>query len=332
MYYIALWDLFELRQITHTQQVVVRDDLRGYNFMFPADLRAEPISVSLLATSYCPVDRNVYIERVLGAAGRTTEEWPRVAGREIHRLLQQLHAFLQQYVADFASQHRSLRNLDVCGALTAFSNQYIGEVREGLLASGYHPGGEVNSLVLHLQQIAAFEAITAAALLNYHIAATGMGARSLRQTMDTVFDFRAIEQELHARWLGLTEPVTPDFLYRRRIIGDIKTGEVDAGPGGMFELCCTAYAMAWEQEYREPIDWGIILHVSHDRHRRKNVPIYKDSQIFPLDTTARLRLLEKLEQKLRLIRDGQDPGYPGDREGCRDCVYEAVCYADGENA
>lgn len=327
MYYVALWDLFELKQLTQ-KQIIVRDDLRGYNVMLPADLRAKPISVSLLASSLCPMDRNVYIERVIRAGDQTIEQWPRVAGREIHKLLQQLHAYSQQYVADFATQQSSLRNFDVCGAMTTFSNQYIAQVREELSANANYPRRQVNRLVLHMQQIASFEATAAAALLNYHIARTETGARALRQRMETVFDFRAIEQELHARWLGLTEPVTPDFLYRRRIIGDIKTGEVDAGPGGVFELCCTAYAMAWEQEHGDQIDWGVVLHVSHNR--RRNVPIYKQSQVYALDTTARLRLLEKLEQKLRLIRDGQDPGYPADREDCRSCVYETVCHPEGE--
>ena len=327
MYYIALWNLFELGDLTQ-KQVIVRDDLRGYNVMLPPDLRAQPISVNLLATSFCPTDRNVYVERVLRAGHQGTEEWPRVAGREIHKLLQQLHAYSQQYVRDFATQQSSLRNFDVCGAMMTFSNQYIAQVREELSVNANYPRRQVNRLILHLQQIASFEAIAAAALLNYRIARTEMGAGALPQEMDALFDFRAIEQELYARWLGLTEPVTPDFLYRRRIIGDIKTGEVDAGPGGVFELTCTAYAMAWEREYREPIDWGVILHISHNR--RRNVPIYKGSQIYRLDTTARIRLLNKLAQKLSLIRDGQDPGYPADREVCQGCVYEKVCYPEGE--
>lgn len=327
MYYIALWDLFKLGDLTRSE-VIVRDDLRGYNVMLPPDLRAQPISVNLLATSFCPTDRNIYIERVLRAGHQDTEEWPRVAGREIHKLLQQLHSFAQQFVGDFAARQRSLRNFDICRAMMTFSGQYIVQVRERLSVDENYPRRRINRLILHLQQIAAFEAIAAAALLNYRIARTEMGAGALSQEMDALFDFRAIEQELHARWLGLTEPVTPDFLYRRRIIGDIKTGEIDGGPGGVFELTCTAYAMAWEQEYREPIDWGVILHVSHNR--RRNVPIYKGSQIYRLNTTARIRLLDKLEQKLRLIRDGQDPGYPGDREVCRGCVYETVCYPEGE--
>ena len=328
MYYVALWDLFELKQLTEANPVDVQNGLRGYEYMLPADLRAEPISVNLLASNYCPVHRNVYVERVLRAQRHGAEEFPRVSGREIHKLLQQIHAHLQQYVADFASSQSSLRNFDPCGALTEFSNRYIDEVREGLLTTGNYRGRDVNRLVLHLRQIAAFEACTASALLNYHIAKSGIGAGGLHHVVDTLLDFRAVEQDLHARWLGLTEPVTPDFLYRRCIIGDIKTGEVDAGPGGTFELCCTAYAMAWEQENHEPIDWGIILHVSH--HRRKNVPIYKDSQVYSLDTTARLRLLEKLVQKLSLIRDERDPGYPSDRDQCGGCVYEDVCYPDGE--
>jgi len=326
LYYIALWNLFELGDLTRSQ-VIVRDDLRGYNVMLPADLRAQPISVNLLAASFCPTDRNVYIERVLRAGSQDTEEWSRVVGRQIHRLLQQLHAYLQQYVRDFATQQSSLRNFDVCSAMMTFSNQYITRVQEELSANANYPRREINRLILHLQQIASFEAIAATALLNYRISRTEMGAGALPQEMEILLDFRAIEQELHARWLGLSEPVTPDFLYRRRIIGDIKTGVADAGLGGVFELTCTAYAMAWEREYREPIDWGVILHISHNR--RRNVPIYRESQIYFLDTTARIRLLHKLERKLRLIRDRQDPGYPTDRQVCRGCVYEGICYPEG---
>jgi len=209
-----------------------------------------------------------------------------------------------------------------------FADDHIAEVCERLRADEKCYRRQINRLKVQLQQIASFEALAVAALLNYRIARTGMAARTLPQEMDTLFDFRAIEQQLHAGWLGLTEPVTPDFLYRRSVIGDIKTGQVDAGPGGLFELTCTAYAVAWERVYGEPIDWGVILHVSHSQ--RRNVPLYGESQIYRLDTKARIRLQLKLEHKLCLIRDGQDPGYPADRERCGGCVYETVCYPEGE--
>lgn len=310
------------------QSVEVREDLRGYRMeILPADLRSHTISVSLLASNFCPTDRNVYVERVLRLAGRGMKTWSRVAGREIHRLLQQLHHFAQQHVKNLAAQ-RTLKNFDIYGAMMTFANDYMARVREKLSADENNPHSEIDRLTMRLSQIAAFEAMTAATFLNYRISRTEIGARALQQEMDIWLDFRAVEQELQASWLGLTEPVTPDFLYRRQVIGDIKTGEVDVGPGGLFELTCTAYAMAWERVYGEPIDWGIILHVSHNQ--RRNVPIYKESRIYPLDTTARIRLLHKLEQKLRLIRDGQDPGCPADREVCRSCVYEKVCYPEGE--
>lgn len=310
------------------RSVEVREDLRGYRMeMLPADLRAHTISVSLLASSFCPTDRNVYVERVLRLAGRGTETWPRVVGREIHRLLQQLHRFAREYVGSFAAR-RTLSDFDIYGAMMTRADDYIACVREELSADGNNPRSEIARLSMHLSQVAAFAAMTAATFLNYRISRTGIGARSLQQEMDSWLDFRAVEQELQAGWLGLTEPVTPDFLYRRRVIGDIKTGEVDAGPGGPFELTCTAYALAWERVHGEPIDWGVVLHVSHNR--RRNVPIYRQSQIYPLDTTARIRLWDRLRQRLSLIRDGQDPSCPADREVCRGCVYEAVCYPEGE--
>jgi len=294
--------------------------------MLPADLRSHTISVSLLASSFCPTARNVYVERVLRLAGRGIETWPRVAGREIHRLLQQLHRFAQQYVGDFAAR-RTLSDFDIYGAMMTFADDHITHVREELSADGNHPPSEIDRLSMHLSQIAAFEAMTAATFLNYRISRTGIGARSLQQEMDSWLDFRGVEQELQAGWLGLTEPVTPDFLYRRRVVGDIKTGEVDAGPGGLFELTCTAYALAWERVHGEPIDWGVVLHVSHNQ--RRNVPIYRESRIYPLDTTARIRLWDRLRQKLSLIRDEQDPGYPASRGVCHGCIYEAICYPEG---
>lgn len=310
------------------RSVEVREDLRGYRMeMLPADLRAHTISVSLLASSFCPTDRNVYIERVLRLAGRGIETWPRVEGRETHRLLQWLHRFAQQYVGNLATQ-RTLRDFHIYAAMMAAADDHIARVREELSADGNYSLSRIDRLSMRLGQIAAFEAMTAATFMNYRISRTEIGARSLQQEMDTWLDFRAVEQQLQAGWLGLTEPVTPDFLYRRRVIGDIKTGEVDAGPGGLFELTCTAYALAWERVYGEPIDWGVILHVSYNQ--RRNVPIYRGSRIYPLDTTARIRLWDRLSQRLSFVRDGQDPGYPADREVCRGCAYEAVCYPEGE--
>jgi len=325
MYYIAFWSLFELNQVMQTTPVEVLQGYRGYELeAFPADLRAAPISVNLLASCFCPTGRNVYVEKILQLPRPQGEVWARIRGRELHTFLQEIHRNTIQYAIEYTRCHpNTLRDFDVYTATLDFAEEHITATRERLTQNG-HQEREINRLILFMRQIATFEAIAASSILNFRISRANVGVRNLAQEIDTLLDFRGLEQQLQPRWLGLSEPITIDFLYRRRVIGDIKTGEIDPVPGGLFELTCAAYALAWERQTQDNIDWGVILHLRQSQ--RRNVPICQSSELYPIDTQARIRLINRLEQRLRLIRDAQDPGYPENRDVCRECPYEQMCY------
>lgn len=330
MHYISLWEMAELGEVANKQRVEVRDELRGDKIQaVPADRQPQllpvpqSLSVSDLSKTLCSTHRDLYFDKVARfRINRRDRPWEAEAGNLIHRLLQDIHVYA---ISILPIEGRSLDPESLFRRLRSFGTR-----KRNQLSARYQNdprfGGDIwQRLQRHMSNIVFFEALLISTLVTYKAArktvlASGTNINP-RQEFVELFNFSAIEQGLSARSLGITDPVTPDFLFARRAIGDIKTGAVHEDT---FETTCVAYAMAYEAEYKRPIDFGIILHVASSQSH--SFPIYYSSHLFTLDDAARRRFVFLRDQKLDILVRRQDPGRQEDEVRCRPCPFYNRCW------
>jgi CRISPR/Cas system-associated exonuclease Cas4 (RecB family) len=158
------------------------------------------------------------------------------------------------------------------------------------------------------------------------VPATGANISPI-QEFEQLFNFSAIEQKLSPAFLGLTQPVTPDFLYADRIIGDIKTGKFDEDT---FLMTCAAYALAFEAEYRRNIDFGVILHIEFSS--KHPFPIYQGSRLYEIDDGVRRKFTILRDQKLDVLVKRIEPPVQQDEPRCRLCRFYSKCWEKPKDA
>jgi len=328
LHYISLWEMAEIGRIVR-RRIRVRRDLRGYAMQpLPPDRRVQSLSVSELANTICSTHRDIYLSKVARVRpNRRERPWQAEAGTLTHKLLQALHAYAKQRLPTNGA------NFDV---QTLFRRLKAYGVRQkNLLLSEYRDDPRFDGRVLsdldsHFNDIVFFESLLTCALLTYKasrktVLATGANIDPT-QEFEQLFDFSAIEQNLSASLLGLTEPVTPDFLYARRVIGDIKTGAIQEES---FLMTCVAYALAYEAEYRRNIDFGLILHIdlSHDHP----FPVYQGSRLYEINDNARRRFTILRDQKLDVLVQRVEPIIQPDEPRCRPCGFYSRCWGGRQN-
>lgn len=321
MHYISLWEMIDRKM---TERIQVRPELRGYKMhSVPPDRQS--LSVSLLAKTICSTHRDIYFEKVLHERGRQERPWKAEAGTIIHNLLQAIHEYAERYLlshqGDFSAQkmHRQLTRFGT-KTRNRLMNPYKDDRRFGQ--------GIWNELDQHLGNIVFFESLLTCSLLVFKASlktnlATGQGV-SLAEEFRQVFNFSAIEHRVSAPQLGLSDPVTPDFLYGGHVIGDIKTGAIHEDT---FEMTCVGYALAYEAEYKRDIDYGVILHVGWEP--RFQYPVYQGSKVYSIDDSARSRFTLLRDQKLDVLVNRVDPGVQQDEPRCQPCAFYQKCWGNG---
>jgi CRISPR/Cas system-associated exonuclease Cas4 (RecB family) len=311
------------------KSVKVRKELRGYKLQSLPPDRAT-LSVSQLAKTICSTHRDIYFEKILRVRVNPQDRpYQSEVGTMIHELLQMLHKFGMNYVhvhaADFNAQNMLSR-------LRAHGTQNKKRLMQRYRHDPRFSREIWEGVDRQLSAIIFFESLLTCSLLAFKasrktaILSTGQRIE-LMQEFDQLFDFSAIEHQLSAPQLGMTDPVTPDFLYNRRVIGDIKTGSVHEDT---FQMTCVAYALAYEAEYRRNIDYGVILHVG--QHADYRYPIYHSSKIYKIDDSARIKFILLRDQKLDVLANRTDPGRQPDEPRCRPCPFYQRCWQIQENA
>lgn len=329
MHYISLWEMAELADLA-TKRVKVRAELRGDKMQaVPADRHPQylpvpqTLSVSDLSKTICSTHRDIYFSKVERIRiNRRDRPWQAEAGSLIHRLLQDIHQHARTILP---VDGRSLEPERLLRRLRTFGTRQKTQLLARYQNDQRFAGGIWDALQRHMSNIVFFEALLVSTLLTYKAArktvlATGTNINP-RQEFEELFDFSAVEHGLAARSLGITDPVTPDFLFARRAIGDIKTGGIHPDT---FEITCVAYALAYEAEYKRPIDYGIILHVGSSEDH--SFPIYYSSQLFKMDDHARRRFVMLRDQKIDVLVSRQDPGRQEDELRCRPCPFYNRCW------
>jgi len=326
LYFICMMEKCEqlfakIDRIKSTQHI--DEGLRGYNeaTWIHSDQLGVTISVSDLTFDVCPTNRNIYLSKIMGV--RLPGNADRVKGRAIESLCFRIHNEIRSYLGEMSKQDK-LRMIDSLGYLRSKEGELVQwAFDEGKRKSGVADNALINEADLKggLLKILRFESLMVSSLLNYRIAR--MSDHRLLEFYDGMMHF-TFEPSYQADFLGLGEPITPDFLYAGKAIGDIKSGKWEE----YMNINFTAYALAYEHENTAPLDVGLIYHVSLEDSC--SVPVHWNTQITYIDNTLRAAFLSKRDKKLAILLSRTDPGR-AERTVCatNHCPFILTCWDGG---
>jgi len=123
-----------------------------------------------------------------------------------------------------------------------------------------------------------------------------------------------VERIVNGQLLGLSSELKIDMFADKRIVIEIKTGDIR----DFHKYAVTGYALAIESDLDIPIDYGIVsyIHVRNDYVKIRN-------KIYFIGDELRREFLEIRDEAFNIIHRGLDPGKPS---SCPEyCVYYGVC-------
>ena len=130
--------------------------------------------------------------------------------------------------------------------------------------------------------------------------------------------------------IGISSPAPPDFLIEEyKVIGDIKSGIEFKR---FHQLTCTGYALAYENEKKKDINWGMIYFFPTRNPTAYVKPItFAQIYIFPIDDNLRRWFLDFRNQDYGTISKNKPPRFPkvSDRQHCSNCQFKELCKSLG---
>ena len=239
------------------------------------------------------------------------ESWNRYQGLIIDELYKKMHGLILD-----SAKEMKIKNFKLYEYLINKQDEIIDEVKKKFQKKlrPIYPSPNDRQLAefdKQLKKIIRFEAELSSALVDFKISKQ-MNIR-LSSTIEDLFPF-TLDLTLSANHQGFSEPATPDFIYKHQVIGDIKTGSWKE----YFHYTYTAYALAYECDKHNDIDYGTILNVELTASRA--VPLLRQTTLEIISDEIRKRFLIIRNKKLEIVYKGEDPGHPAkalcDPKGC----------------
>ncbi len=294
--------------------------LRGYSpqSWAPSEFQDLKLPVNAIAYAICPTSRDTYFYSVKDMEAEQT--WERYTGRVIDAMYRIIHNACKDY-----ADSNGARDFDIYSHLLEQADDLVDQAlrkhQSVLRKLDPKPAeADVTTFAQDLKKIVIFEALITAAWMNFELARqrdTNPG-----HIYQEYFDFN-MDLGLTASHQGFKSPATPDFIYRHKVIGDIKSGDWHQS----LEYTVVAYALAYEEHTRLDMDFGVILHVELPSSRR--VPGHYNTNLIYLDDDKRIRFLALRNRKLEIVASGNDPGIPADKDECDPgCPFLSFCWGD----
>ena len=312
MHYVAI--LYE-RTLQSRSAAPMGITLRGYNPATWVNSEWLRLPVYALAYGVCPTFRDIYLERVDGKSRQST--WERYQGRIIDELYKLIHSRCQEYAS-----HTSTGSFELYDYLVSIQDQMVSEAknphRAALEQAVPQPTQQqIQAFDQGLKKIIRFEAEITSAFIDFEIAR--IQSANPNRIFSEYFDFNT-DLALRAKNQGFITPATPDFVFRHRVVGDIKSGHWQT----FFEYTVVAYALAYEEHTHSDMNYGAILHVQLPRNRQ--VPAHYEADIIYLDDSKRSKFLVMRNRKLEIITNRIDPGKPDNDSDCAGCSFYSECW------
>jgi len=318
MHFVALLYDRNARSLRRTPS---RISLRGYNSKtwVPAELSHIKLAVYAIAYAPCPTSRDTFLSNVQRVQVPFT--WDRYKGKVIDFIYKHVHKTCEEYMRGC-----SVRTFDLHDELISMADRLIDEAKNEY--SDDHDAvtdmpnqSEGSQFYDSLKKIIRFEAGLTATAIDFEIARNA--SASPRHIFSEHFDFNT-DFPLNPQHQGFSSPATPDFIFRHKVIGDIKSGPWKQ----FFEYTAIAYALAYEDDIGQDMDYGVILNVELPTRRR--VPVHYEVKIEHLDDRKRERFVALRNRKLEIINSKQDPGKPARDKCAPDCPFLSHCWETGD--
>jgi len=309
----------EVAGITYRGYRPVKDQIR-----LPAKYDGIDLPVNLIANNYCPTDRDVYLHSV-GRAGGRQDTWASLSGRRYEDLLFDFHNYSKAQITE-RGKERDNSSYDFYACLTRHYHRKITNTISELqaLKSTYKfiKDDKIQEIESLLRKLGRFETIATCYLLDLTVARAGATVNLSRQfaylfPLDLEYEIDSIATDL-----GLTRAAKPDFIFDRRIIGDIKSGQYKE----FWNITLAAYALAYESATGRDMNFGLVYHVSDKRHF--NVPNHNRTMIILISNELRLAFAKQRNLKFEIFINRSDPGLADRQRYCRNCVYFRECEKD----
>lgn len=327
MFYFALKDIKEniIDKLKSELGDPSRISIRGRKLdevKLPSELSGRLFPVYLLANKYCPTNRDIFFKIVKRIPEPTT--WSSYQGRVIHKLCFKLNESIRAYIL----KRNIIRKTNILEYMKRSGPNFIRELtsdidKEIARMANKPSNTEKDNFIRNLFKLVRMESEIASTFVDYVIS-TNFDVE-LDSEFYRMFPFQR-EISLNATPLGFSRGVKPDFFYSRGntiIVGDIKTGDVK----DFHKLVVAAYALAYEYDEGVPINFGAILNIKFSDKR--NVPIYRDTEIMVVSDKYRQAFLELRDEKFEIVASGKDPGEAPDESVCTECPYLSHCRSGG---
>jgi len=284
----------------------------------PPELLDFAISAGDMAFDVCPTNRNLYlseIEKVKLPANSS-----KVLGKAVESLYFRIYDIVTHHVHEFAEskEYAKINPWDaIQGQNPDLVTRSIQEAKSKCRAEDFAIT-DVGALGEKLKKILDFEAHLSTSLVHNQL--SRMEDHRVKAFYDDLMHF-SIEPTYRAELLGFSTPVTPDFVYSGKAIGDIKTGNWHE----FKRLSFTGYALAYECDRHLDMNSGLIHQVLFKDSLR--VPLHYNTKIEPITNELRAQFVNRRDAKLEVLRNGKDPGKP-DRKICEqnECPFIPHCW------
>jgi CRISPR-associated protein Csa1 len=277
----------------------VNGRIRGWHY---GDRPVKPLvsgslSVSTIASDFCPTARDLYLRYIEGFEAIPSP--PMVRGTLYHGILEAVVTTAKKLVYEGISPDLNFgRALDDQGS--SVIERLIADERESIEMAGL-TSEELQQVRKNMMKIWNSEAcqISAAVVFTLssspHMNSDSLVAHAIPLT---------IEHRIDGSRIGLSRGLSIDaFQSLRPMIMEMKTGKEQE----FHRLTLAGYALAFESAFERPVDFGMLAYPRFIDDRP--VP-YVLRRVYPIDDELRLRFLQMRDRKLEIINKQLDPGLP----------------------
>jgi CRISPR/Cas system-associated exonuclease Cas4 (RecB family) len=311
------WQLWDLPN--YFQKEVSQITLRGYHTEPPVSLPSDfysptlkPLSVEKIARAYCPLRRDLYLEKRLGVRNNQNI-WGQTAGHLIESYLKNILVVF----SELSNEPDGLTYQKIDELSQSYSDTFW-QAQErhlkDLEKKASTPWEDPTRLVALLKQTTKYELLMLGT--DYHLRQRGTKFVPITQRISLEFS----EPNLHIKpnpKLGLSEKTTPDFLIRNPVVvmGEVKSGR-SIQP---YHLNAVAgYALAYESEHENTnVDFGIVYFFETHNDQMNFAQTY----VFIIDDFLRRKFLNERNEVYSLLQGTEPPI----TQKFRDKHYETLC-------
>jgi len=268
------------------------------------------LSVSTVASDFCPTARDVYLRYVEGFEAPPSA--PMIRGTLYHGTMEAVVISAKRLVYSGITP-----DLDFGRALSDQAGAAIDELiageRDLIERAGVGPEEleQVHQNMLKLWRLEACQISAAVA---------SMLSSAPRINPDSLVAHAiplTIEHRIDGSRVGLSRGLSIDaFQALRPMIMEMKTGREQE----FHRLTLAGYALAFESAFGRAVNFGMLAYVRFLEDRP--VP-YVMRRVYPIDDRLRLQFLHMRDRKLEIIGQQRDPGLP--RRCPSACSYFEIC-------